>query len=183
MHNVIETIHYGYNYPVNSVLQAVQAYNEDFRDSGADYGNVLRSLLGIDCQELEDPNHARVQVGYVIQLAVAAHVAGEEIDPNSLYVNATAKAREFAREMSWAFAKKEAEEKLDENGRPRPKKGSKGERSYELYCEMVAAGNATRKAVMEAFQDEEVMGMQPHTKKGASSYFYIVKTKYEKLNG
>lgn len=182
MHSVIETLHYGFNYPTNSVLQSVQAYNEEYRDRPADYGNVLRSILGIDCQELENTDHARVQVGYVVQLAVAAHVAGDEIDPTAIYVEATAKAREFAREMNWAFARKEVEEKLDDQGRPRPKKGSKGERSYEVYCEMVAK-NATRKEIMEAFQSEEVMGMQPHTKSGASTYYYNMKAKYEKLNG
>jgi hypothetical protein len=183
MHNVIEMIDTVYELPVSSSLAAIQEYNSRARDGKYEYGPVLRSLLGDDCQELENPDHARVQVGYVIQLAIETHLLGGVIDVDSLYVEATAKARAFAREMSWAFAKKEVEEKLDEHGRPKPKKGSKGERSYEIYCEMVAAGNATRKTVMEAFQDEEVMGMQPHTKKGASSYFYIVKNKYEKLNG
>jgi hypothetical protein len=182
MHNVIEMIDSVYELPVSSPLAAIQEYNSRARDGKYEYGPVLRSLLGDDCQELENPDHARVQVGYVIQLAIETHLLGGVIDTDSLYVEATAKARAFAREMPWAFAKKEVEEKLDEQGRPKPKKGSKGERSYEVYCEM-AAKNATRKEIMEAFQSEEVMGMQPHTKSGASTYYYNMKAKYEKLNG
>ena len=119
-----------------------------------------------------------MQVGYVIKLAIEAHVAGEKIDPNKLYVEATAKARDLVRDMSWVFAKKEEEIKLDASGKPKPKKGSKGERSYEVYREMVSK-DATRKEIIEAFQDEEVMGMTPHTKSGATTYFYNMKRKYE----
>ena len=183
MHTVIEMIDSVYDLSITSSLAAIQEYNSRARDGKYDFGPVLQSLVGNHCEVLPDPDHARVQVGYVIQLAIETHLLGGQIDSDSLYVEATQKARDFAKEMSWAFAKKEVEEKLDENGRVRPKKGSKGDRSYEIYCEMVEKGTATRKAVMEAFQDEEVMGMQPHTKAGSSSYFYIVKKKYEKETG
>lgn len=182
MHNVIEMIDTVYELSVSSPLAAIQEYNIRARDGKYEYGPVLRSLLGDNCQELENPDHARVQVGYVIQLAIETHLLGGVIDPDSLYVEATEKARAFAREMSWAFATKEKVEQLDEHGRPKPKKGSKSVRSYEIFCEMHEK-NATRKEIMEAFQDEEVMGMQPHTKSGASTYYYNMKAKYEKLYG
>ena len=179
-HNVMDMIEV-YDLPLDTSVGAIQLYNERARAGKYDYGAVLRSLIGIDCQELEDPDHARVQVGYVIQLAINAHVAGEKIDPNKLYVEATAKARDFARDMGWAFAKKEEEIKLDASGKPKPKKGSKGERSYEVYREMVSK-DATRKEIIEAFQSEEIMGMTPHTKSGATTYFYNMKRKYESDN-
>ncbi len=176
MHNIMDMIEV-YDLPQTSVIGAIQAFNERARAGKYEYGPVLRSLLGIDCQELDNPDHARIQVGYVIQLAITANNAGENLDMNKLYVEATAKAHDFVEEMGWAFAKKEEEVKLDADGRPKPKKGSKGERSYEVYCEMV--DTATRKEIIEAFQDEEVMGMVPHTKSGATTYFYNMKKKFE----
>ena len=81
-----------------------QAYNERARAGRYSYGNVLRSILGIDCKELEDQDHARVQLGYAIQLSVEAHKAGKTIDPEAIYAEATSKARDFANECGWAFA-------------------------------------------------------------------------------
>lgn len=180
MQNVMEMIEV-YDLPLNSPIGVVQEYNERARNGKYDYGAVLRSIVGEDYQELENPDHARVQVGYIFQIAAEAYREGKSLDADQLYNEATRKAREFAQEMSWAFAKKDVEEKLDGNGRPRPKKGSKGERSYEVYCEMVSK-DATRKEIIEAFQSEEVMGMTPHTKSGATTYYYNMKKKYEAAN-
>ncbi|KKL72227.1 hypothetical protein LCGC14_2087030 [marine sediment metagenome] len=180
MCNIIDTIEHGYGFPVNSVLAAVQDYNEIAREGAYqyNYGNVLRNILGIDCQELENDEHARIQVGYVIQLAVTAHIAGEKIDPTATYVEATKLALDLIETMPWVFAVKEKEVKLDASGKPKAKKGSKGTRSYELYCELVGEG-ATRKEIIEAFQSEEQMEMTPHTKSGATTYFYNMKKKFE----
>ncbi len=186
MQNVMDMIEV-YDLPTTSSIGAIQAYNERARDGRYDYGAVLRSLVGNDCQELEDHEHARVQVGYVIQLAIEANNAGKQLSQTELYVQATAKARDFIEDMSWTFAKKEVEEKLDADGRPKPKKGSKGERSYEVYCEIFSKVASTlsepdaetRKEIIEAFQSEEIMGMTPHSKSGATTYFYNMKKKYE----
>ncbi len=177
MHNVIDMIEV-YDLPLNSALGAIQAFNERARAGKYEYGAVLRSLIGNDCQELENPEHARVQVCYVIQLAIIAHIAGEKIDPAKLYDAATAKTYDLIKDIGWVFAKKEEEIKLDASGKPKPKKGSKGERSYEVYCEMISK-DATRKEIIEAFQSEEVMGMTPHTKSGATTYYYNMRRKYE----
>ena len=182
MHSVIETLQYGFNYPVNSVVGAVSAYNNDFRGSQADFQGILSSILGFECDVLDNPDHARVQVGYVVQGAVEAHVAGEELDPAAIYATALDKTRKYIEECPWTFAKAEKEVKLDNDGRPVPKRGSKGVRSYEVYCEMIVKGH-TRKEIIEAFQDEEVMGMQPHTKSGATTYYQNMKKKYEAENG
>lgn len=181
MHNVMDMIEI-YDLPLDSPIGVVQTYNDRARNGKYDYGTVLRSIVGDNYQELEDPDHARIQVGYVFQIAATAYRDGKSIDADQLYTEATKKAREFISEMPWVFAKKDVEEKLDENGRAKPKKGSKGQRSYEVYCELVTK-DATRKEIMEAFQDEKVMGMQPHTKSGASTYYYNMKAKYEKENG
>lgn len=185
MNNIIETLEYGYGFPVQSHIAAVQKYNEAARAGhyAGNYGNMLRNILDIDCQELENEDHARIQVGYVIQLAVTAHNAGEKLDPNSLYVEATKRARDFAVECSWAFAKKKADVKLDSGGKPKAKKGSKAVRTYEVYCDLVSK-NATRKDIIAAFQDKEVMApAAPHTKSGATTYYYNMKKKFEAENG
>ena len=174
-HNIIDMIEV-YDLPL-SAGNAIQLFNQRARAGKYEYGAVLRSLIGTDCREMENPDHARVQCGYVINLAITAHLAGEKIDLEQILIDATAKTHVMIRDMGWVFAKKEEEVKLDADGRPKPKKGSKGERSYEVYCEMV--DNATRKEIIEAFQDEEVMGMVPHTKSGATTYFYNMKKKYE----
>lgn len=182
MNSIIETIELGFGFPVDSHVHAVQKYSEKARNGAYDnYGNVLRGILGIDCQELENNDHARIQVAYVIDLAVGAHLASEEINPDKIYAEATKRARDFAKNNPWHFAKKSEEVKLDSDGRPKPKKGLKGDRSYEVYSDFVKRG-ASRKEIIEAFQDEKVMGMVPHTKSGATTYFYNMKKKYESEN-
>ena len=46
----------------------------------------------------------------------------------------------------------------------------------------MVAKNATRKEIIEAFQNEEVMGMKPHSKAGATTYFYNMKKKFDEAN-
>lgn len=181
MSNIIEMLEV-YDLPSSS-LSAIQKYNERARAGNYDYGAVLRSLVGDDCQVLENADHARIQVGYIIQLAIEANIAGQEIDPAQLYIDATAKAKQFAREMSWAFAKKEADVKLDPSGKPKAKKGSKAIRTYEVYCDLVSK-NTTRKDIIAAFQNEETMAPSAsHTKSGATTYYYNMKKKFEAENG
>ena len=180
MTNVMEMVEV-YDLPINS-LGAIQTYNERARAGMYDYGVVLRSLVGESHTELEDPEHARVQVGYIFQLAIEANIAGEKIDPDQLYVDATAKAKEFIRELSWVFAKKEVTTNLDEDGKPKAKKGSKAVRTYQVYCDLINS-NTTRKDIIAAFQDETVMSPSaPHTKSGATTYYYNMKKKYEADN-
>jgi len=180
MKDVIDTIEFGYQYPVDSVIGAIQSYNEEARAGkfAGRYNQVLQSLLGDGRAVMENDEHARIQIGYVIQLAVTAHIAGEKIDPTATYVEATKLALDLIETMPWVFAVKEKEVKLDASGKPKAKKGSKGTRSYELYCELVGEG-ATRKEIIEAFQSEEQMEMTPHTKSGATTYFYNMKKKFE----
>ena len=180
--NVIEMIEV-YDLPTDS-LGAIQTYNERARAGKYDFAAVLHSLVGNDCAVLEDPDHARVQVGYVIQLAIEANKAGRVIEPNDLYTEATRKAHEFIVEMSWAFAKKEEDVKLDSTGKPRAKKGAKQVMAYEVYCEIFNSKKGisepdaeTRKEIIQAFQDDVNM-----SKAGATTYFYNMKKKYEAEN-
>ncbi len=186
MSNIIDAIESGYGIPVNSRGAAIQQFNDDARSGLYDLGTVLRNILNADVQALHEAGenipegHTRVQVAYVIDGAVAAHLDGREIDPGELYVTATKQARDFIKKMPWVFAEKEKDVKLDASGKPRAKKGSKGARSYELYCQLTGEG-ASRKEIMEAFQNEDRMAPLPvHTKKGATTYFYIMKKKYDK---
>lgn len=187
MNNVIDAIESGYGIPVNSRLAAVQKFNYDARSGLYDLGMVLRNILSEDVQALHEAGenipegHTRVQIAYVIDGAVAAHLDGRKIDAVELYIAATKQAHELIKEMPWAFAKKEEEPKLDASGKPKAKKGSKGARSYELYRELAGKG-ASRKEIIEAFQSEELMRMTPHTKSGATTYYYNMKKKYEKEN-
>ncbi len=190
MSNIIDAIESGYGIPVNSRSAAIQHFNNDARNGlygtlFSSLGEVLRNILDADVQALHEAgedipeDHTRIQVAYVIDGAVAAHLDGREIDPGKLYVTATKLARDLIKEMPWVFAKKK-EVKLDASGKPRVKKGSKGARSYELYCELIGA-NATRKEIIEAFQSEERMApSSPHSKSGATTYYYNMKKKYDK---
>jgi len=184
---MIDAIESGYGIPVNSRLAAVQHFNNEAR-SGlyGSLGDVLRNILDADVQALHEAGegvpegYTRVQVAYVIDGAVAAHLDGREIDPGELYVTATKKARDLIKDCVWIFAEKTKKVNLDASGNPEPKKGLKGARSYELYCELIGEG-ASRKEIMEAFQNEDQMAPLPvHTKKGATTYFYIMKKKYDK---
>ena len=194
MSKIIELIQDGYGFSVDSSGAAVQEFNRAARSGmfTGSLGNMLRNLLDIDCQELENEDYTRVQVAYVIQLAIQAHLEGKEIDPHQLYVMATGRAHKMIKEMPWVFAKKEADVKLDSSGKPKAKKGSKAIRSYEVYCEIfskvadsVSEPDAdTRKEIIEAFQNEEVMApAAPHTKSGATTYYYNMKKKHEAKHG
>jgi len=184
---MIDAIESGYGIPVNSRSAAVQHFNAAARNGlYSSLGEVLRNILDADVQALHETgegiseSYTRVQVAYVIDGAVEAHLEGRKIDPGELYVNATKRARDLIKEIKWAFAETKKEVKLDASGKPRAKKGSKGARSYELYCELIGEG-ASRKEIMEAFQNEDQMAPLPvHTKKGATTYFYIMKKKYDK---
>ena len=111
---------------------------------------------------------------------MAAHLDGREIDAVELYVTATKQARDLIKDCVWIFAEKEKKVNLDASGKPRAKKGSKGAHSYGLYCKLIGEG-ASRKEIMEAFQNEDRMAPLPvHTKKGATTYYYIMKKKYDK---
>ncbi len=173
-HSVIEMIEV-YDLPINS-LSAIQEYNDRARAGKYDYGAVLRSLLGGEYQELENSDHARVQVGYVIQLAIQSHMSGQEIDPSKIYTEATSKAHDFVNEMSWVFAKKDEEVKLDAEGKPKQKKGAKQDQAYDVYVQAIKDG-LSRKDIIQSFQDD--VGM---TKAGATTYFYNMKKKYEAAN-
>lgn len=181
MNKIIELIQDGYGFSVDSPVAAVQEFNQAAR-AGAysgTLGNMLRNLLNIDCQELENEDYTRIQVVYVIQLAVEAHLVGKEFDPNDLYVEATKRARELIKDMPWVFAKK-----LDPNDTQKTaKKGAKAVRSYEVYCDLITK-NTTRKDIIAAFQSEDVMApCAPHTKSGATTYYYNMKKKYEAEHG
>jgi len=187
MSNIIDAIESGYGIPVNSRLAAVQHFNDEARNGlYGSLGEVLRNILNEDVQGLHEAGegvpegYTRVQVAYVIDGAVAAHLDGREIDAVELYVTATKQARDLIKDCVWIFAEKAKKVNLDASGKPRAKKGSKGVRSYELYCELVDEG-ASRKEIMEAFQSEDLMAPLPvHTKKGATTYYYIMKKKYDK---
>ncbi len=100
----------------------------------------------------------------------------------TLLAKAKEKALKYIEENSWHFAVAEDDEdNLDASGNPKPKKGSKGERSYELYCELVEEG-ASRKEIIEAFQSDRMTPAPPHSKSGATTYFYNMKKKYESGN-
>lgn len=177
MNNIIETIELGFGLPINSRTQAIQEYGNRAQNGAFEnYGNVLRGILGIDCQELENEDHARIQVGYVIELAIGAHLANKEIDPKQLYDEATSRAKLFVKDNPWHFAKKMEEVKLDADGKPKAKKGAKQVKAYEVYCRLVQE-DANRKTIIQAFQDEVNM-----TKAGATTYFYNMKKRYEKEN-
>jgi len=184
--SIIDAIESGYGIPINSRGAAIQQFNDDARNGLYDLGMVLRNILDADVQALHEAgedipeDHTRIQVAYVIDGAVAAHLDGREIDPGELYVTATKQARDFIKKMPWVFAEKEKKVKLDASGKPKAKKGSKGARTYELYCQLTDEG-ASRKEIMEAFQNEDRMAPLPvHSKKGATTYFYIMKKKYDK---
>lgn len=174
MKQAIEAIEFGYQYPVTSAIGAIQAYNDEARAGkfAGMYDQVLQSLLGDGRDVLENDDHARIQIGYVIQLAVEANMAGVELDDNTLYSEATKRAHEFIVEMPWVFATKEALT-LDAAGNVKPKKGAKQIQAHEVYVRLIES-DGTRADIIQAFQDE--VGL---TKAGATTYFYNTKKKYE----
>ena len=174
MKQALEAIEFGYQYPVTSAIGAIQAYNEEARAGkfAGMYDQVLQSLLGDGRDVLGNDDHARIQVGYVIQLAVEANMEGVDLDDNTLYTEATKRAHEFIVEMPWVFATKDEAPKLDAAGNAKPKKGAKQIQAYEVYVRLIES-DGTRADIIQAFQDE--VGL---TIAGATTYFYNTKKKY-----
>lgn len=174
MNHVIETIETVFELPTNSAVAAIQAYNDRARDGHFNYGNVLNSLIGQDVEVMDDP-HARVQVGYVIQVAIERNLAGEDVTPLEIYEDATGRAKVYVAENPWVFAVKEEEVKLDANGKPKRKKGAKQEEAARIFQEMVEGNDPAdvRKDIIAAFMEQLDM-----SKAGATTYFYNMRKKF-----
>lgn len=177
MSKIIDNIA-AFDIPVNSVIGAVQLFNERAREGQyGSYGHVLRTILEQDFVVMEAP-YDRIQVAYVIQETIKTYQAGgsKDVDPAKIYVTATKLARDFVESHAYVFAVKEEEVRLDASGKPKPKKGVKQVKAYEVYSRLVQEG-ASRKDIIEAFVVEV-----PLTKSGATTYFYNMKKKYNAEN-
>lgn len=160
------------------------------------FETLIKDLTGEDITFADPRKEARTTTMHLIQETMLASIGTDQLctfqqddlpapkdipplDPKALLADAIEWAKNYIEKNPWVFAETEDdEEKLDVNGNPKPKKGSKGARSYELYCELVGEG-ATRKEIIAAFQDEDRMAPSPpHTKSGATTYFYNMKRKY-----
>ena len=176
--SIIDTIE-ALDLPTNSFIRAAMQFNTEAKKGKINPSWIFNILVGEAIAPMEDPDHLRIQTGYIIQEAVRLHMQKKEINVDDLAAFATGRAEAFISKYPETFAKVEKEVKLDEQGRPKPKKGTKGDRAYEVYCDLMKK-EATRKEIIEAFQDEKVMGMTPFSKAGATTYFYNMKKKYEK---
>ena len=103
------------------------------------------------------------------------------LNPKKLLEKSKENALKYIEENPWHFAAEDDEDNLDDDGNPKPKKGSKGERSYELYCELIEEG-ASRKEIIEAFRSDRMAPSPPHTKSGSTTYYYNMKKKYDKAH-
>lgn len=174
MNHVVEMIEQVYDLPIHSPVAAIQEYGERARDGEFNYGDILNSLIGQTVDVMDDP-HARIQVGYVIQVAIQHHIDGAASSPLDIYHEATARAEVYVKENPWVFAVKEEEVKLDANGKPKRKKGAKQEEAARIFQEMTEGVDPAdvRKEVIGAFMEELDM-----SKAGATTYFYNMRKKF-----
>jgi len=160
------------NIPTNSVIGAVQAFNDRYREgyNSDTYAKIVQNVLGRKFDLLPKADYARIQVAYVIQEAVQRHVDGFDVDADNVFNAATVKAEKFVAENGWVFAKPDVEIKLDAAGKPKRKKGAKQEAAADIYNEMKGGD---KKDIIARFMDELDM-----SKAGATTYFYNMRKKF-----
>ncbi len=200
MDRMVEILKTEYGAPVEKgVLTVMRYFNEtlNVRDwPEYRFKDLIKELTKEDIVFDDPRKEARTVAMYLVQYTMLDSIGTDEVckfqqvdlpdpadipplNPKTLLARSKEKALQYIEENSWHFAVIEDEEELDASGNPKPKKGSKGERSYELYCELVAEG-ASRKEIIEAFQSEDRMDPSPpHSKSGATTYFYNMKKKFE----
>lgn len=177
MNIIVERIRDGLRLPINSAGHAIQAYNDNHRNRGYRFSGDLNWLLGgEDCNEYTslEGEHGRIQVAYVIEAAVSAHLAGTELDVKNLYATATVKAKKLVAEEPWHFAKVEIDPIFDEDGNEQPtrqRKGDKQRRAAELY--EAKRNDLTQNEMIELFVNDLEM-----SKAGARTYVYNNKKVY-----
>lgn len=160
------------NIPTNSVIRAVQDFNERYNEgfSTEQFEQIVQNILGRKYNLMPKSEYARIQAGYVVQEAVTRHVGGFGVDADDVFDVATQKAEKLIAEMPWVFAKPEEEVKLDAAGKPKRKKGAKQEAAAEIYKEMKGGD---KKDIIERFMKDLDM-----SKAGATTYFYNMRKKF-----
>ena len=158
--------------PTDSVLRAVQVYNDRYRDQDSDkqlFVGLAGQILGKHFDLLDAP-YARTQVGYIVQESVTRFLNGHGVDVEDVFEVATIKTHAFNEQYSWTYAKPEEEVKLDAQGKPKRKKGAKQEEAAQIYAELKGQD---KKVIIERFMKDLDM-----SKAGATTYFYNMRKKF-----
>lgn len=169
MHPAIETIR-KYDIPVGSYLQAIRHLMERPDLAHSQYVNLIREIVGEPITDTGDDRQTKYTFLYLVQEAIRASDNTDKLDMLELHDLAFQKAKNYIASNPWVWAQPEDAERLDEDGKPKRKKGAKQEEAARIYNESKADGKAK---IIERFMAELDM-----SKAGATTYFYNMKKQF-----
>lgn len=172
MHKIIETIHTNHGVPIGSAVQAAQYLGGAGRGSALGKADYIRMLKDVTGKELsyENEDMYRMVYGYFVTEAINELNHTDVLDASKLLETAEVKAERLITNDPWMFAKPEAEPKLDDDGKPKPKKGAKKDLAKKVYVEQIEGKVTKRKDAIEILVKE--VGLTPA---GASTYYANLK--------
>lgn len=164
-----------FDIPVDSYIHAVQYINEQGYLDKSDYETRVRQLLGDNSIVFDDIKQARLYYLYTIQELVRNAADGDGITVDIVRKDIDTRFSAFVTQHKWALvddqeiASQQREQKVDANGKPKPKKGAKKELAKKVWNENKDKGY-TRKQFIDILVKE--VGLTPA---GASTYYSNLK--------
>lgn len=171
MHKIIETIR-DQEVPIHSAVAAAQhlGLSGIGELSVRDYKARIKEITTKDVSYDKDEMY-RMVYGYLVTEAIKESNHTDKLDAEVLYTTAVEKATKLVKDNAWMFAKAETEERLDNEGNVKPKKGAKKELAKKVYNEQIKDKITSRKEAIEVLVKE--VGLTPA---GASTYYANLKS-------
>lgn len=168
--NVLDKLKKEYHIPTHSYIKAIQTINAREPEGRPTevYVKRIKDIFGLDVQL--DDKHARYVFLYLVQETIRTSFITDVFDFNALLSLAVEHATQFTAENEYVFAVKEVEPKLDNQGKPKRKKGAKKDEAERLWKENKGI---SKKDFMDLLMKELDM-----TRAGSQTYFYNCKKKF-----
>ncbi len=157
--------------PVDSPVSAAQhlGLNGIGKLADKEYVKRINELTGVNAK-FEDTNMYRMSYSYFVTDVIKATDNTDKPDVGKIWRTAKVKASKLIKEQNWMFAHTETEDKLDEDGNVKPKKGAKKELAMEVYRDEIVGKIDTRKDAIAILVKKA--GLTPA---GASTYYANLK--------
>lgn len=164
-----------YNVPLASPSAAIQFLNKT-RMTDDEYRERLEELLGgaetvlTERQQEQGLSGIRFLYLYLVQQIIEDSETTDRLDMMKTAEQAFDRADRFMANNQWVFAERKVVEKLDADGKVKPKKGAKKELARKVYDAQIRDKNLTRQEAIAILMSE--VGL---TKGGASTYYANLK--------
>lgn len=166
-----------YGIPTNSFVAAIVALSDK-----VDTGRLIlekswcekevAEIIGMEQPPVfETEKHAGLYFQYAVQETIRAYNEATDVpDMDVVWEKVQLRINKLVEEMPWTVKEYTTEPKLDDEGKPKPKKGAKKELAKKVYAEQIEGKVSTRKEAIEILVKE--VGLTPA---GASTYYANLK--------